>query len=101
MKVFLAIALSIVLILLGMRIFSFIAEQRALSAALSDTQARLRKAQADEANLAAQLQYLQNPANLQKELRAQFNYKKPGETMMIIVPAQQTSTASGTAGGSR
>jgi cell division protein FtsB len=81
-----------------MRIFSFIKEQRALSQTLSDTQARLQKAQADEANLSAQLQYLQNPANLQKELRAQFNYKKPGETMLIIVPAQ-SSTATSVAGG--
>jgi cell division protein FtsB len=93
MKILLAIALSIVLILLGMRIFSFIEEERQLSQTLSDTEARLQKAQTNEANLSAQLQYLQNPANFQKELRAQYNYKKSGETMMIIVP-QQSSTAS-------
>lgn len=95
MKAFLAVALSIVLILLGMRIFSFIKEQRQLSQTLVETQARLQKAQADEANLSAQLKYLQDPANLQKELRGQFNYKKPGETMLILVPAQ-TSTATST-----
>ena len=31
--------------------------------------------------------------NLEKELRARFNYKKPGETMIIIVP-EPSSTAS-------
>lgn len=93
MKALLAVVLCVVLVLLGMRIFSFIKEQRQLSATLLDTQARLQKAKTDEANLSAQLQYLQNPENLQKELRAQFNYKKPGETMLIIVP-QPTSTAS-------
>ncbi len=92
MKLLLAIALAIVLVLLGMRIFSFIKQERQLNQTLTDTEARLLKAQADEANLSAQLQYLQNPANLEKELKAQYNYKKPGETMLIIVP-QQTSTA--------
>jgi len=94
MKLLLAVALAVVLILLGMRIFSFIKQDQQLSQTLSETQARLEKAQADEANLSAELQYLENPENLQKELRAQFNYKKPGETMMIIVPGASSTAAS-------
>jgi cell division protein FtsB len=51
------------------------------------------KSQAQEASLQEETQYLSNPANLEKELRARFNYKKPGETMVIIVP-DATSTTS-------
>jgi hypothetical protein len=66
-----------------------------LSAALADIETRLTKAQYDEANLQSEVQYLANPLNLEKELRARFNYKKPGETMIVIVPAE-TSTATKT-----
>ncbi len=95
MKILLAIVLAIVFILLGARLFSLYAQEHQLTQTLSDTEARLQKAQTDEANLSAELQYLQDPANLEKELRAQFNYKKPGETMIVIVP-QATTTATST-----
>ena len=93
MKILFAALLAIVLVFLGARVFLFWQEELQLGQTLSDTEARLQKAEADEANLSAEVQYLEDPANLEKELRSQFNYKKPGETMIIIVP-QQTSTAS-------
>ena len=30
--------------------------------------------------------YFQNPKNLEKEARAQFNYALPGEKLIIVVP---------------
>ncbi|MDE2019439.1 MAG: septum formation initiator family protein [Patescibacteria group bacterium] len=95
MKILLAVILAVVFILLGTRVVSLYFQERQLNQTLSDAEAKLQKAQADEANLSAELQYLQNPSNLEKELRAQFNYKKPGETMVVIVP-QRTSTAAST-----
>jgi hypothetical protein len=32
------------------------------------------------------ISYFTSPQNLEKELRGEFNYKKPGEKMIIIVP---------------
>ena len=95
MKIAAIVILSILLIVLGVKIYSFVAEENQLGQQLSDVQARLTKAQADEDSLQEESQYLANPINLEKELRARFNYKKPGETMVIIVPAQ-SSTASST-----
>ena len=95
MKLAISIGLAILLVLIGIRIADFLGQSRSLGKTLSDTEARLQKAQSDEANLSAQIQYLGDSANLEKELRAQFNYKKPGETMVIIVPAT-TSTPTGT-----
>jgi len=36
--------------------------------------------------LQAQLNYFSHEENLEKELRAKFNYKKPDEKIMIITP---------------
>ncbi len=52
------------------------------------------KAKTDEADFQTDVQYLANPVNLEKELRSRFNYKKPGETMIIIVPEQSTTVTS-------
>ena len=95
MKIAAAIILSVVLVLVGVRVYGFFVQERQLSVALADIETRLTKAQYDETNLQSEVQYLANPLNLEKELRARFNYKKPGETMVIIVPAE-TSTATTT-----
>jgi len=95
MKIVGAIILLIVLVAVGVRVYGFFIQERQLSAALADIETRLTKAQYDEANLQSEVQYLANPLNLEKELRARFNYKKPGETMIVIVPAE-TSTATKT-----
>jgi cell division protein FtsB len=92
MKIAFAAFLSIVVIFLVWNIIGFIGQERSLNQNLSDVQNRLAAAESQEADLEAQMQYLSNPANLEKELRAQFNYKKPGETMIIIVPEQSSTT---------
>lgn len=84
---FLAIAgLALMSIFIAARVYGFFAQERELNADLADIEARLTQAQATESNLELEMQYLANPLNLEKELRAQFNYKKPGETMIVIAP---------------
>jgi cell division protein FtsB len=87
------VVLSLFLILIGVQVFSFVRQEWQLGSELADVQASFAKAQAEEASLQEENQYLSNPENLEKELRARFNYKKPGETMVIIVP-NATSTTS-------
>jgi cell division protein FtsB len=94
-KIAAIVLLSLVLVFMGTSIYKFVVEEHSLNVDLADVASRLTKAQADETDLQAETQYLANPLNLEKELRARFNYKKPGETMIIIVPAQ-SSTASST-----
>jgi cell division protein FtsB len=93
MKIAAAIVLSIIFIFLCIHVYGFFAEERQLNADLADIQTRLTKAGTDEASLQDEVQYLANPLNLEKELRARFNYKKPGETMIIIVPSQNSTTS--------
>ena len=94
MKIAAIVGLSLVLIFLGVNVYAFVRQEYSLGASLADVQTRLTKAQADEASLQAEKQYLANPVNLEKELRARFNYTNPGEKMIIIVPIGTTSTTS-------
>ena len=92
MKIFAIVGLSLLIILLGAQIYFFLGQEHQLGGTLSDAEMRLTKAQADEEELSANVAYLANPVNLEKELRARFNYKNPGETMIIIVPSSTSST---------
>jgi cell division protein FtsB len=95
MKIAGIVALSLVLIFVGVQVYSFMSQEGQLGNDLADVQASLVKAQTEETSLQEEDQYLSNPTNLEKEIRERFNYKKPGETMVIIVPAT-SSTASST-----
>lgn len=96
MKIAAIVVLSLFLIVIGVQVFSFVGQEWTLGSQLADVQANLTKAQAQETSLQEEVQYLSNPANLEKELRARFNYKKPGEQMIIIVPSASSTSASST-----
>ena len=93
MKLAAIFGLSMLLILLLVRAVSFVSEQHDLSHNLADIEARLTKAKTDEADLQDEARYMADPVNLEKELRGRFNYKKPGETMVIIVPPSTSTTS--------
>lgn len=91
MKIAAAIVLAIILVFVGGRVYSFFAQEQQLNNELADIEARLTKAKYDATNLRSEVRYLANPLNLEKELRTRFNYKKPGETMIVIVPAPSST----------
>jgi cell division protein FtsB len=93
MKIAAAVILSLALIFIVTQVISSIEEEHSLAATFSNVAAKLEQAKDEEENLTAEVNYLANPANLEKELRARFNYAKPGETMVIIV-ASSTPTGS-------
>ena len=47
---------------------------------------KLNQFKEDNLELRADLEYFSDVRNLEKELRSRFNYKKPGEKMIIVVP---------------
>lgn len=47
---------------------------------------RLSTLEGEQANLNEEVVYFSDIRNLAKELKSLFNYKKPGEKMMIIIP---------------
>lgn len=80
--IFLLLALA-VLIYQFYQLYSYHGELREVFSGLSGKLAALRK---ESFNLQADLNYFLEPENLEKELRAKFNYKKPGEKLIIVVP---------------
>ena len=93
MKIAAIVVLPVFLVIIGVQVYSFVAQEWHLGSELADVQANLIKAQSQETSLHQENEYLSNPENLEKELRARFNYKKPGETMVIIEPATKTTTS--------
>ncbi|MGB7957536.1 MAG: septum formation initiator family protein [Minisyncoccia bacterium] len=94
MKIVIALILVAVLVFVASQVVFFMKQERSLSQTLADTMDRLRAVQTQEQALSAEVNYLTNPMNLEKELRARFNYAKPGETMIVIVQSS-TATSSG------
>ncbi len=47
----------------------------------------------DNADLKEKISYYSNPRNLEKELRARFNYRLPNEKLIIIVPKKEASSS--------
>ena len=93
MKIVISLMLAAVLVFVATQVVFFMREERSLSQALTDTKHRLQDAQTEEQDLSAEVSYLADPANLEKELRARFNYAKPGETMIVIVPSSTATSA--------
>lgn len=98
MKLAAAIILSALLVLVGAQVYKFWREASVAMKDYFDLQEKVSAAKQDNAKFQAELDFYSNPANLEKELRARFNYKEPGEKMIIIVPGNQTSAASSTGG---
>lgn len=96
MKIAVAVILSIAFIFVATQIVSAIRQEHSLAQAFSDVDVRRGQAEAQERGLSSEMNYLTNPVNLEKELRARFNYAKPGETMVIIVPSSAATSSAGT-----
>jgi hypothetical protein len=94
MKLVAVIALSILLVVVGVQIYTFIKEGGQANQSFLELQGKLNQAKADQAKSQEELNYYSNPNNLEKELRARFNYKSPDEKVIILVPGAPLSASS-------
>ena len=94
MKLLAVIILSGLLVLLGAQIYAFTGRAHKAEQAFLEFKKKLDQARADQIEFQSELDYYLNPVNLEKELRARFNYRLPGETMIVIVPRASSSSAS-------
>lgn len=93
MKILAAAALSVLLVLVGVEAYRLWSEARNLQANYDAAKQKLSAAEADQKQLQADLEYVSQPQNFEKEVRARFNYRAPGETMIVIVPQVASSSA--------
>lgn len=67
-------------------IFLTMRESKVLATKNEDLMAKLEALAIDKNSIQKDINYYSNPSNLEKLLREKFNYKKPGEGMIIVVP---------------
>ena len=87
-KIVISVFLFLFLAFVGSQIYVY--EHKAADArtAYEEAKGRLEATQEDQAKLRSDLSYYSNPLNLEKELRARFNYHSPGERTLILVHRQ-------------
>ncbi|OGZ00408.1 MAG: hypothetical protein A2945_03635 [Candidatus Liptonbacteria bacterium RIFCSPLOWO2_01_FULL_52_25] len=86
MKLFAVVILSVLLLVLAAQIYTFTGRAREAEQGFLDFKKKLDQARADQIEFQSELDYYLNPVNLEKELRARFNYRAPDEKLIILVP---------------
>lgn len=86
MKIGIIIISSIVLLAISVQIFLIVKERNKLRTDLDNSNSRLQALLKENADLQLDIEYFSHPENLEKELKSKFNYKKPDEKMIIVVP---------------
>lgn len=82
------IVLSLLVTLLFVQVYGLYSKKVALKNNFVKINNELVKLTEENQNLTADLEYFADPRNLAKEFRSKFNYKKPGEKLIIVVPKQ-------------
>lgn len=92
MKFLIAGLLLIMIVGLGTQVKEFSERKSDARKAFESLSEKFERAKADQEGLETELRYLSNPANIEKELRARFNFRAPGENLIIIVPRNGSSS---------
>ncbi len=82
-----------ILVFLWIGVFQMIRDSRNLSAQYTHTARILDTLDQENARVESDVRYFSLPENQEKNVRERFNYKKPGERMIIIVPSVTASTS--------
>lgn len=84
---FLKIIFIVVLLFFwGYGLYKMEKQNRSLQSSLNDLQTESENLASENKKLQDNIRYFSLPENLLKEARALFNYRQPGEKMLIIIP---------------
>ncbi len=86
MKRILTVILLLAVIALLWQLLQLYMQNSALKNNLGIIEEKSNSLIAENGKFQADLEYFASPENLEKELRSKFNYKKPGEKIIIVVP---------------
>ncbi|TSC51947.1 MAG: hypothetical protein LiPW41_714 [Parcubacteria group bacterium LiPW_41] len=92
MKFWKILILCVLMIFLGWGIFNLEKEKREMEREYIKIKEVTDKLTEENRKTREQVEYYKNQENLLKASREQFNLKKEGETLMIIVPKTTSST---------
>ncbi len=80
------VGLLVVLGVVGMQILRLNDQRLVFAARLQRLGGEAGALQSDNAKIKSEIEYFSTPENIIKEAKGLFNYKRPGETLTIIVP---------------
>ncbi len=78
-----------VVVVLGYELYGLNSEALEAKNKLTDLDSAKEEILKDNEKLKQDIDYFSEPHNLEKELRARFNIRLPGEKLIIIVPPRQ------------
>lgn len=90
MKRVLTIILLIVLLALLWQLYQLRRQNQELKDAFSKVEAEVSRFEEENLRFQADLEYFSHPENLEKELRSRYNYKNPGEKLIILVQPENS-----------
>jgi cell division protein FtsB len=91
------IPVGLVVILLGWGMYRLVDQRSQINSEIADLQSKFDALKKDNEQTERDVRYYENPENRLKEARAQFNFKAPGENLLIVVPTITTTTPTSTA----
>jgi cell division protein FtsB len=83
------VILGVIFIFISVELVLMYVDARSLKKENETVEQKLQAVQKENVEIQNDWNYYQSPDNLEKNLREKFNYKKPGETMIIVVPPNQ------------
>ena len=79
----------LVMTYLGYQVYILQSEKFAIKGEFKEIQTQYDELRVDNERLGEDIEYLSDPHNLEKELRARFNYRSPNEKLIIVVPKEE------------
>lgn len=84
MRIIVYIAAVLFFIALGVQLINLYRQNIELKADVNDLVAQVETLKEENKQLQDDIEYFSDPENLAKELKARFDYKRPGETLIKI-----------------
>lgn len=78
--------LTIVIAVVSVQTVKLFGKGREMGKQLQASKEKMEALARENEELQAQIDYISRKENLEKELRAKFNYKRPDEKVMIVTP---------------
>ncbi|MFH1694302.1 MAG: hypothetical protein ABH880_00925 [Patescibacteria group bacterium] len=92
-KIVIILASLIAIAWLGEQVYQLQKERLEFSEEYKEVKDAHEEIEEDNQRLLEKIEYLSEPRNLEKEIRAKFNYKHPEEKLIIVVPEEEGATS--------
>lgn len=93
MRFLIIFILAVLVVFLVIQIVSFSKQVGVTEKRYEELLAQLERVRHEYETLKTDYEYYLNPDNLEKELRARFNFTAPGEKLIIVVPSRSSTPA--------